>query len=354
MEAALQALLAAAASFLLITSLFLLVLLCRSPPKPHPLQTLNLTRPIRNPNANFIVPFDPSLDHISLADLAAATGNFSTERIVGDGGFGFVYRAVLPSGAAVAVKKLSADAAFHGLREFRAEIETLARIRHPNLCRILGCCASGPDRILIYEFLHNGSLDAWIHEPVASPLPWKTRIRIVTGVAAGLAFLHNECKPPIIHRDIKASNVLLDAEFGSRIADFGLARRFEDSAKSHVSTQVAGTMGYMPPEYREGSTVATAKADVYSFGILMYEVAAGRRPSWPVMGEDGREVALVRWARGLAESGRGSEVLDPLIGDAEEGEVAGYLGVAYWCTEESPRKRPTMGEVVELLGSLSS
>lgn len=215
---------------------------------------------------------------------------------------------------------------------------------------MLGFCISGSDRILIYEFLDRGSLDQWIHEPDPNPLSWPTRVKIIHGVAKGLAFLHDECNPCIIHRDIKASNVLLDSDFGARIADFGLARRV-GSEMTHVSTQVAGTIGYMPPEYREGLTVATVKGDVYSFGILMYEVASGRRPNWPMTGEDGKEVWMVRWARGRTESGRGVEVLDPIMGreGVREEEVKGFLDVAYKCTEESSKKRPRMREVVSML-----
>ncbi|MQL89821.1 hypothetical protein Taro_022404 [Colocasia esculenta] len=360
MNPPMQALVAAAASFLFVSLLFgLLVLLCGRSSKP-PRHRLRV-RPPPPLTSVAVVPgpeesafFDSSLRPVSMADLSAATSNFAADRIIGDGGFGFVYLAQLPDVGAVAIKRLAPDA-FHGFREFRAEVETLGRVRHQNLAQILGYCASGDDRLLIYEFLERGSLDAWLHEPAPparDPLPWPTRVRIVCGVAAGLAFLHGDCKPSIIHRDIKASNVLLDADFEARITDFGLARRV-DSPRSHISTQVAGTMGYMPPEYREGLTAATPKADVYSFGVLMFEVASGRRPNLPVP-DHGKEVPLVPWARARTEAGRWADVLDALMekeGVREE-DVMGYLGMACRCTCDIVKERPSMAEVVERLKQL--
>ncbi|OAY75346.1 Leucine-rich repeat receptor protein kinase EMS1 [Ananas comosus] len=381
MEAPLQALIAAAVSFVLISLLFALLLLFFSRPSKlrHgdalPLRSPAPAPPFPRRNPSFFADrdesasFDPSLDRISLPELAAATGGFSSDAIIGDGSFGFVYKAVLPSGTAVAVKRLSADAAAsQGFREFRAEMETLGRIRHPNLARILGFCASGRDRLLIYEFLERGSLDSWLHYPDAdpdpdraAPLPWSARARAVRGVAAGLAFLHEGCEPPIIHRDIKASNVLLDADFGARIADFGLAR-LADESHSHVSTQAAGTMGYMAPEYRDGAVRATPRGDVYSFGMLVFEAATGRRPSWPVRedaAEGWTEVSMARWARTRVEQGRWKDILDPRMaipGEIfdQEDEVKAFLDLAYRCTEECAPKRPSMGEAVAILDQINS
>ncbi|XP_017696866.3 phytosulfokine receptor 2-like [Phoenix dactylifera] len=365
MEAALQALIAAAVAFFLVSLLLsLILLLCPRNPKACLLALAPLAPPLplrRPPSAPVAVDdsasFDPSLNQISLNELAAATKGFAADAIIGDGSFGFVYKAHLSSGVTVAVKRLSADA-FHGIREFRAEMDTLGRLEHPHLARMLGYCVSGADRLLIYEFLERGSLDHWLHEfdpgdSVSFPLPWSIRVRIVRGVAAGLAFLHEECRPQIIHRDIKSSNVLLDADFDARIADFGLARAV-DPSRTHVSTQVAGTMGYMPPEYREGLTAATAAADVYSFGVLMVETATGERPNLLRRGEDGKRVSLVRWARRMVEEGKEMQVLDAKMGEEgiREEEVKGYLEVAYRCTDGTPSKRPTMAEVVSLLDQI--
>ncbi|XP_020573152.1 leucine-rich repeat receptor protein kinase EMS1 [Phalaenopsis equestris] len=363
MEPILQALIAAAGSFSAISLLFLVVLFfCRSrPPKPPP-PFLSISFPTPSsalplPTREHSFSFDPSLPYISLSDLETATKNFSPDRILGDGGFGFVYKAIFPSGAPVAVKRLSPDLApFQGFREFRAEMDTLARIHHPNLARLLGYCIAGSNRLLIYEFLPGGSLDQRLHDPDPDyfpPLTWSVRLSILRGVAAGLAFLHEGCRPSIIHRDIKASNVLLDGESVARIADFGLARLVE-SSRSHVSTQeAAGTVGYMAPEYREGVTAVTAKGDIYSFGVLVMEVVTGRRPSWPVKTDDGGEIGLVKWTRAKFEEGREMEILDPLMGKeaVAETEVKGLLGVAYRSTEERPSSRPSIGEVIKLLDS---
>lgn len=182
------------------------------------------------------------------------------------------------------------------------------------------------------------------------------RLRILREVAAGLAFLHESCSPSIVHRDIKASNVLLDGECGARIADFGLARLVEKE-RSHVSTQeAAGTAGYMAPEYREGVTAVTAKGDVYSFGVLVMEMVTGRRPSWPVKrGGGGGEMGMVEWVRGMVEGGREREILDGLLMGKEEvleSELRAVLRVAYRSTEEKPGCRPGIAEVIKLLDGL--
>lgn len=301
--------------------------------------------------------FDPSLQ-VSMGEIVAATGNFSTDLIVGDGSFGLVYRAQLSNGLTVAIKKLDPDA-FQGFREFRAEMETLSNVDHPNLVKILGYCVSGADRILIYEFIERGNLDFWLHDDSFTsvdeedgvrrlPLSWSTRNKIVRGVANGLGYLHG-LEKPIIHRDIKASNVLLDSSFEARISDFGLARTI-DSSHSHVSTQVAGTMGYMPPEYKEGYTVTTVKADVYSFGILMLETATGKRPNLPTT-FDGSEMGVVQWARKMVAQNREMEMVDVNISreGLVEADVKEYFRIACLCANESFRDRPAMRDVVNLL-----
>ncbi|TXG53265.1 hypothetical protein EZV62_022434 [Acer yangbiense] len=182
------------------------------------------------------------------------------------------------------------------------------------------------------------------------PLSWETRLKVIWGVANGLSYLHCLDKP-IIHRDIKASNVLLDSDFEAHIADFGLARRI-DSSHSHVSTQVAGTMGYMPPEYMGGNTAATVMLDVYSFGILMIETATQRRPNLPVM-LDRKEVGLVEWARKMAEGNREMEMVES-NNSMDEVKVKEYFRIACMCTNEKSRERPAMGKVVELLNQLTT
>lgn len=364
MDPTTQSILAATASFFFVTLLFATVyVICKHRRKSPPRRNRNRNRAISNGRELSSITidesasFDPSVNQISMAAIAAATGNFSGDRIIGDGSFGFVYKACLPSGITVAVKKLSPDA-FQGFREFKAEMDTLGRLRHPHIVKILGYCASGRDRVLIYEFAEKGSLDQWLYDTWSDdsrhePLSWETRLKIVRGVANGLSYLHG-LEKPIIHRDIKASNVLIDNEFEAHIADFGLARRI-DAAHSHVSTQVAGTMGYMPPEYKEGITGATVKADAYSFGVLMLEIATGRRPNWPVTVE-GKEVGLVEWAKKMAAQNRVMEMIDSkaLREGLSEAEVGEYFMVSRLCTSEVFKERPAMEKVVELLNQIST
>ncbi|XP_022773424.1 putative serine/threonine-protein kinase [Durio zibethinus] len=334
-----------------------IIIICKSTKKgtrPSPTETPNPPDLTTYDSA----AFDPSLNRLDMAELAAVTKNFSSDLIIGDGSFGYVYKATLSNGVTVAIKKLDPNA-FQGLREFRAEMETLGKLRHENIVKILGFCSSGPDRVLIYELIERGSLDQWLYdeeqENSVSPLTlsWDTRKKIVIGIANGLAYLHG-LDTPIIHRDIKASNVLLDSDFEAHIADFGLARQVQE-AHTHVSTQVAGTMGYMPPEYREGNTAATVMADVYSFGILMIEIATQSRPNWPVRFE-GKDVGLVEWARKMVAENRQIEMVYekiPRTGLIED-EVKEYFRIACTCTNELSKERPAMNQVVEMLSQIST
>ncbi|KAM2731482.1 hypothetical protein EV2_035137 [Malus domestica] len=369
MDKSLQAVVAAAASFFFVIVIFTAVYLLFKGSKNKSTRSRQ-ARPLRNPAALSAISldestsFDPSLK-FSMEEVVKATKNFSADLVVGDGGFGLVYKAQLSDGLTVAIKKLDPDA-FQGFREFQAEMETLGKLRHPNIVKMLGYCVSGADRILIYEFISKGNLDRWLNDSSSTdgggyddapglrlPLSWKTRIKIVRGVANGLAYLHG-LEKPIIHRDIKASNVLLDKDFEAHIADFGLARRM-DSSQSHVSTQFAGTMGYMPPEYKEGFTGATVRADVFSFGILMLEVATGRRPNLPTV-HDGNEMGLVEWARKMVEQNRQMEMVDSGISkeDLDEGGVQEYFSIAILCACEISRQRPAMKEVIEMLNQIST
>ncbi|XP_058182686.1 leucine-rich repeat receptor protein kinase EMS1-like [Rhododendron vialii] len=324
--------------------------------------------------------FNPQ--QVSMVELLKATNNFSPDLIIGHGSFGSVYKARLPHDglSTVAVKKLSPDA-FQGFHEFRAEMEILSKLRHPNIVTILGFCSTGSDRVLVYEYVENGSLDQWLplgspsetprswlpscwksrikiaETPRSSKLPvsWGTRIKIVRGVASGLAYMHN-LKTPIIHRNIKASKVLLDNDFQPRIADFGLARIIDDSL-SHVSTWVAGTRGYMPPEYMQGATMATAMGDVYSFGILMLQISTGIRPDTLFKEEsNGEGVNFVEWAKDKVAQNLHMEILDANISRAglEESGVVEFLRIALLCASDSSMDRPPMREVVELLKWIST
>ncbi|KAL6218226.1 hypothetical protein ACLB2K_011441 [Fragaria x ananassa] len=372
MDKTFQAVLAATGSFFAITVIFAVVyiLFKGSQSKSTRSRRARAAAVRNNPTRlNCITvdesaSFDPSLK-VSMEEVVKATKNFNKDLVVGDGGFGLVYKAQLSDGLKVAIKKLDPDA-FQGFREFQAEMETLGKLRHPNLVKILGYCVSGADRILIYEFMERGNLDRWLHDSSSTdldgyddtagcklPLSWKTRNKVVRGVANGLAYLHG-LEKPIIHRDIKASNVLLDREYEAHIADFGLARSI-DTSRSHVSTQFAGTMGYMPPEYKDGFTGATVKADVFSFGILMLEIATGRRPNLPSV-FDGKEMGLVEWSRKMVANNRQMEMVDSSISreDLDEGSVKRYFEIVGECAHESSRQRPPMKDVIQLLNDLQS
>ncbi|KAM3751348.1 hypothetical protein ACB098_04G102000 [Castanea mollissima] len=287
------------------------------------------------------------------ADILKATGNFSEERIIGKGGFGTVYRGVLPDGREVAVKKLQREG-IEGEREFRAEMEVLSGNGfgwpHPNLVTLYGWCLDGTQKILVYEYMEGGSLEDLISDRIK--LTWRRRIDVALDVARALMFLHHECYPAIVHRDVKASNVLLDKDGKARVTDFGLAR-VVDAGDSHVSTVVAGTIGYVAPEYGQ-TWHATTKGDVYSFGVLTMELATGRRAL------DGGEECLVEWAKRVMGNGRQglSKSVIPVVllgsGLAEGAEeMSELLRVGVKCTAESPQARPNMKEVLAMLIKIS-
>ncbi|XP_040988774.1 probable LRR receptor-like serine/threonine-protein kinase At1g74360 [Juglans microcarpa x Juglans regia] len=288
------------------------------------------------------------------ADILKATSNFSEERIIGKGGFGTVYRGSLPDGREVAVKKLQREG-IEGEREFRAEMEVLSGNGfgwpHPNLVTLYGWCLNGSEKILVYEYMEGGSLEDLVSD--RTRLTWRRRLQVAIDVASALVFLHHDCFPAIVHRDVKASNVLLDKDGKARVTDFGLAR-VVDAGDSHVSTVVAGTIGYIAPEYGQ-IWHATTKGDVYSFGVLAMELATGRRAL------DGGEESLVEWARRVMGVGRhgSSRLVIPVVlmgsGLAEGAEeMCELLQIGVKCTAESPQARPNMKEVIAMLIKITS
>lgn len=287
-----------------------------------------------------------NIKHFSYKELISATDNFHSSNKLGRGGFGTVYKGVLRTGAPVAVKTLSAESK-QGLREFLTEIETISHVRHPNLVELIGCCVERNNRILVYEYLENNSLDHMLlgSKGEKFKLDWGRRATICTGTARGLAYLHEELVPHIVHRDIKASNILLNEDFVPKIGDFGLAKLFPDDI-THISTRIAGTTGYLAPEYALGGQL-TMKADVYSFGVLILEIISGRssaRASW------GRtQKLLLEWAWELYIEGKLLELVDPEIKEYPEEEVMRYMKVAFFCTQATASKRPLMSQVVDML-----
>jgi serine/threonine protein kinase len=211
-------------------------------------------------------------------ELCVATQNFHLDNLLGEGGFGRVYKGIIPStNQVIAVKQLDRNG-FQGNREFLVEVLMLSLLHHPNLVNLVGYCADGEQRILAYEYMPNGSLEDHLLEapPDAEPLDWNTRMKIAEGAARGLEYLHETADPPVIYRDFKASNILLDENFNPKLSDFGLAKLGPTGDKTHVSTRVMGTYGYCVPEYALTGQLTT-KSDVYSFGVVFLEIITGRR-----------------------------------------------------------------------------
>ncbi|CAO2175180.1 unnamed protein product [Urochloa humidicola] len=293
--------------------------------------------------------FSFSRSTFTYEQLAAATNGFSDANLLGQGGFGFVHKGVLPNGTEVAVKQLR-DGSGQGEREFQAEVEIISRVHHKHLVSLVGYCISGDNRLLVYEFVPNNTLEFHLHGRGRPTLDWPTRLKIALGSAKGLAYLHEDCHPKIIHRDIKASNILLDLRFEAKVADFGLAK-FTSDTNTHVSTRVMGTFGYLAPEYAASGKL-TEKSDVFSFGVMLLELITGRRPvsSRQAPMDDN----LVDWARPLMtkafEDGNHDELVDPRLGsEYNDNEMARMIACAAACVRHSSRRRPRMGQVVRAL-----
>ncbi|KAL8096543.1 putative LRR receptor-like serine/threonine-protein kinase At1g56140 [Apium graveolens] len=280
----------------------------------------------------------------SYAELKVGTDDFSTTNKLGEGGFGPVYKGTLSDGRVVAVKKL-AVASHQGKSQFVAEIATISAVQHRNLVKLYGCCIEGDKRLLVYEYLENNSLDQALFGKRNLFLDWSARYEICLGVARGLAYLHEESRVRIVHRDVKASNILLDSDLTPKISDFGLAKLYDDK-KTHISTRVAGTIGYLAPEYAMRGHL-TEKADVFGFGVVALEVVSGRSNSDSTL-EDER-VYLLEWAWQLHEDNRDIDLVDPSLSAFNDDEVKRLIDLALLCTQTSPNIRPPMSRVVAML-----
>ncbi|KAK8444031.1 hypothetical protein SEVIR_9G070300v4 [Setaria viridis] len=284
--------------------------------------------------------------------LAAATGNFSPANLLGQGGFGYVHKGVLPGGRAVAVKQLKSGSG-QGEREFQAEVDIISRVHHRHLVSLVGYCIAGARRVLVYEFVPNKTLEFHLHGKGQPVMEWPTRLRIALGSAKGLAYLHEDCHPRIIHRDIKSANILLDNNFEAKVADFGLAKLTSDN-NTHVSTRVMGTFGYLAPEYASSGKL-TEKSDVFSYGVMLLELLTGRRPvDTGGTATSFLEDSLVDWARpalsrALAD-GDYDGVADPrLHGNYGPVEMARLVASAAAAVRHSAKKRPKMSQIVRAL-----
>ncbi|CAN6180362.1 unnamed protein product [Urochloa humidicola] len=284
-------------------------------------------------------------DVFSYAELKLATDNFSPRNILGEGGYGPVYKGMLTDGRAIAVKQLS-QSSHQGKRHFVAEVATISAVQHRNLVKLHGCCIDSSTYLLVYEYLENGSLDRALLGDSSLKLDWSTRFEIILGIARGLTYLHEESSICIVHRDIKASNVLLDTDLTPKVSDFGLAKLYDEN-KSHVSTtRIAGTLGYLAPEYAMRGQL-TEKADVFAFGVVALEAVSGRSNTDNSLEE--RNIYLLEWAWDLYEGKQPLCILDPRIKEFDAEEALGVIRVALICMQGSPHQRPPMSRVVAML-----
>ncbi|XP_052150445.1 proline-rich receptor-like protein kinase PERK4 [Oryza glaberrima] len=305
--------------------------------------------PLPPPSPGMALGFSKS--SFSYDELALATGGFSSANLLGQGGFGYVYRGVLAgSGKEVAVKQLKAGSG-QGEREFQAEVEIISRVHHRHLVSLVGYCIAGSSqRLLVYEFVPNDTLEHHLHGKGVPVMAWPTRLAIALGSAKGLAYLHEDCHPRIIHRDIKAANILLDENFDAKVADFGLAKLTTDT-NTHVSTRVMGTFGYLAPEYASSGKL-TDKSDVFSFGVMLLELITGRRPVDPT---NYMEDSLVDWARpllarALSEDGSFDELIDQRLENKfDRLEMERMAACAAAAVRHSAKRRPKMKQIVRAL-----
>ncbi|XP_021833348.1 PTI1-like tyrosine-protein kinase At3g15890 [Prunus avium] len=283
----------------------------------------------------------------SYKELQTATNGFSDDNLLGEGGFGSVYWGKTSDGLQIAVKKLKAMNSKAEM-EFAVEVEVLGRVRHKNLLGLRGYYAGADQRLIVYDYMPNLSLLSHLHGQFASEvqLDWKRRMKVAIGSAEGLLYLHHEVTPHIIHRDIKASNVLLDSDFEPLVADFGFAKLIPEGV-SHMTTRVKGTLGYLAPEYAMWGKVSES-CDVYSFGILLLELVTGRKPIEKLPG--GVKRTITEWAEPLITKGKLKELADPkLRGNFDEAQLKQAINVAALCVKSEPEKRPKMKEVVDIL-----
>ncbi|XP_010064920.2 G-type lectin S-receptor-like serine/threonine-protein kinase At4g27290 [Eucalyptus grandis] len=291
---------------------------------------------------------DLELPLFDLSTVARATDNFSTDNKLGEGGFGPVYKGVLRDGQEIAVKMLSRNSK-QGLQEFKNEVLYVSKLQHWNLVKLLGCCIE-EENLLVYEFMPNGSLDSFLFDPMQRKrLDWSTRFNIIKGIARGLLYLHQDSRLRIIHRDVKASNVLLDYEMNPKISDFGLAKSFTGNETQANTNRVVGTYGYMSPEYALDGVFST-KSDVFSYGVLVLEIVSGKRNRGFHHPDHRHNLLGHAWR--LFTEGRSMKLLDKLVENScSTSEALRSIHIGLLCVQRCPNDRPSMSTVVMMLGS---
>lgn len=284
---------------------------------------------------------------VTFENIVQATGNFNTSNYIGSGGFGATYKAEISPGTIIAVKRLAVGR-FHGVQQFHAEIKTLGRVRHPNLVTLIGYHASETEMLLIYNYLPGGNLENFIKERSTRSFTWKILHKIALDIAHALSYLHDECIPRVLHRDVKPSNILLDDNLNAYLSDFGLSRLLGTS-ETHATTGVAGTFGYVAPEYAMTCRVSE-KADVYSYGVVLLELISDKKALDPSFSSHGNGFNIVSWACMLLRMGRAKEVfMEGLWEAGPEDDLVEMLYLAVKCTVETLSIRPTMKQVVQIL-----
>ncbi|KAK8587096.1 hypothetical protein V6N13_086101 [Hibiscus sabdariffa] len=305
--------------------------------------------PLPPPSPGIALGFNKST--FTYEELIAATNGFSQANLIGQGGFGYVYKGVLANGKEVAIKSLKAGSG-QGEREFQAEVEIISRVHHRYLVSLVGYCIAGGQRMLVYDYVPNKTLEYHLHGKDRPVMDFPTRLHIALGSAKGLAYLHEDCHPRIIHRDIKSANILLDNNFEAMVADFGLAKLSSDNY-THVSTRVMGTFGYLAPEYASSGKL-TDRSDVFSFGVMLLELITGKQPIDVSMDD-----SLVDWARPLLaralEDGNFDGLVDPrLQKNYNHNEMQRMIACAAASIRHSARKRPRMSQIARILEGDSS
>ncbi|CAA7049637.1 unnamed protein product [Microthlaspi erraticum] len=281
--------------------------------------------------------------------IQAATNDFAESNKIGEGGFGEVYEGTLSDGTEVAVKRLSKSSG-QGEAEFKNEVVLVAKLQHRNLVRLLGFCLQGEERVLVYEYVPNKSLDYFLFDPAKqAQLDWSRRYKIIGGIARGIIYLHQDSRLTIIHRDLKASNVLLDADMNPKIADFGMARIFGMDQTEQNTSRIVGTYGYMSPEYAMHGQYSM-KSDIYSFGVLVLEIISGKKNNSFYQTDGAHD--LVSYAWGLWNNGTPLDLVDPIIREnCQRNEVVRCIHIGLLCVQEDPVERPTLSTIVLMLTS---
>ncbi|XP_038718687.1 cysteine-rich receptor-like protein kinase 10 [Tripterygium wilfordii] len=285
------------------------------------------------------------------ASIEAATRKFSDDNKLGEGGFGVVYKGTLPNGQDIAVKRLSRNSG-QGVEEFKNEVVLVAKLQHRNLVRLFGFCLEGEEKILVYEFVCNKSLDYFLYDPEKQgQLDWSRRYKIIGGIARGILYLHEDSRLRIIHRDLKASNILLDRDMNPKISDFGMARIFGVDQTQGNTSRIVGTYGYMSPEYAMHGQFSV-KSDVYSFGVLVLEITTGKKNTSFYQTDGAEDLVSYVWKHW--REGTPLELLDPTLTDSySRTEVMRCIHLGLLCVQEDPAERPTMATIVLMLSSYS-